>query len=198
MKSSQPTPRTITYVRPYSLPVAYIDLILKCPALLHHHCTSLILLLGADCCHSFERTTKLYNVEARFTRCRRCPASGHGRPRYEHRILNHVLAMDSCSIALSATRTHNQRERWVDVYTYAPFGERVFLASPVPQARISSRDILTIFPTDDAPRKPVSGMLELAPQAFTEYMELSSRTQKRHEQLFNAWSTKPRRRWLVL
>lgn len=106
--------------------------------------------------------------------------------------------MDSCSIALSATRTHNQRERWVDVYTYAPFGERVFLASPVPQARISSRDILTIFPTDDAPRKPVSGMLELAPQAFTEYMELSSRTQKRHEQLFNAWSTKPRRRWLVL
>ncbi|KAI0794000.1 hypothetical protein C8Q74DRAFT_1314923 [Fomes fomentarius] len=89
-------------------------------------------------------------------------------------------------MVVQATRTHSQRERWVDVYTYAPFGERVFLASPVPQARISSRDILTIFPTDDAPRQPVSGMLELAPQAFTEYMELSSRTQKRHEQLFNA------------
>ncbi|KAI0731283.1 hypothetical protein C8Q76DRAFT_587633, partial [Earliella scabrosa] len=85
---------------------------------------------------------------------------------------------------VQAARTHSQRERWVDVYTYTPFGERVFLASPVPQARIASRDVLAILPTGDAPREPTVGMLELPPNAFTEYMELSSRTQKRHEQLF--------------
>ncbi|KAL1943093.1 hypothetical protein VTO73DRAFT_4764 [Trametes versicolor] len=87
---------------------------------------------------------------------------------------------------VQAARPHDQRERWVDVYTYTPFGERVFLASAVPQARIAARDILTIFPVDDAEgaRVPAAGMLELPPQAFWEYMELSARGQKRCEQLF--------------
>ncbi|RDX48260.1 hypothetical protein OH76DRAFT_1309398, partial [Lentinus brumalis] len=85
---------------------------------------------------------------------------------------------------VQASRTHSQREQWVDVYTYTPFGERVFLASPIPQARISSRDILTIFPTEESACQPTTGMLELPPKAFSEYVELSSRTQQRHEQLF--------------
>ncbi|KAI0741531.1 hypothetical protein C8Q80DRAFT_1273948 [Daedaleopsis nitida] len=102
-------------------------------------------------------------------------------------------------MVVQAARTHSQREPWVDVYTYAPFGDRVFLASPVPQARISSRDILTIFPADDCAREAATGILELPPRAFSEYMELSSRTQKRHEQLFrSAWSRKAHRRWMVL
>ncbi|KAI9066951.1 hypothetical protein FKP32DRAFT_1644832 [Trametes sanguinea] len=96
---------------------------------------------------------------------------------------------------VQAARSHNQRERWVDVYTYTPFGDRVFLASNVPQARIASRDILTIFPEEDGVREPTAGMLELPPQAFYEFMELSSRTQKRYEQLFSAWSSKAKRRW---
>ncbi|KAI0766564.1 hypothetical protein BD413DRAFT_146544 [Trametes elegans] len=96
---------------------------------------------------------------------------------------------------VQAVRNHSQRERWVDVYTYTPFGERVFLASNVPQARISARDILTILPEDDAVRAPAAGMLELPAQAFGEYMDLSARTQKRYEQLFDAHSAKPRRRW---
>ena len=109
-----------------------------------------------------------------------------------------VVAISTHAVPIAA-RTHSQRERWVDVYTYTTFGERVFLASPVPQARISSRDILTIFPADDAPRQPTTGMLELPPKAFFEYIELSSRTQQRHEQLFSAWQPhKARRRWLVL
>ncbi|KAH9852062.1 hypothetical protein C2E23DRAFT_903897 [Lenzites betulinus] len=87
---------------------------------------------------------------------------------------------------VQAARTHGQRERWVDVYTYTPFGERVFLASDVPQARIAARDILTIFPEDDGARAPTAGMLELPAQAFWEYTELSARTQKRHEQMFDS------------
>ncbi|KAI0350667.1 hypothetical protein OH77DRAFT_1430657 [Trametes cingulata] len=97
---------------------------------------------------------------------------------------------------VQAARTHGQRERWVDVYTYTPFGERVFLASAVPQARISSRDILTIFPEDEGVREPTTGMLELPPQAFWEFVELSSRTQKHYEQLFSArLFSKTRKRW---
>ncbi|KAI0820367.1 hypothetical protein BC628DRAFT_1341674 [Trametes gibbosa] len=102
---------------------------------------------------------------------------------------------------VQSARTHHQRERWVDVYTYTPFGERVFLASDVPQARIAARDILTIFPADDGARAPTAGMLELPAQAFWEYVELSARTQKRHEQMFDSALggrmnlTKGRRRW---
>ena len=99
---------------------------------------------------------------------------------------------------LTAARSHGQRDQWVDVYTYAPFGDGVFLATPVPHARISSRDILTIFPSDDATRHPVPGMLELPPKAFSEYKELSTYTQKRYEQLYCASATKPRRRWLAI
>ena len=46
-------------------------------------------------------------------------------------------------------------------------------------------------------REPTAGMLELPAKAFYEYMELSSRTQKRYEQLFNAWEPKTRRRWWI-
>ncbi|KAI8974562.1 hypothetical protein BD414DRAFT_468123 [Trametes punicea] len=96
---------------------------------------------------------------------------------------------------VQSVRNHSQRERWVDVYTYTPFGERVFLASDVPQARICATDVLTIFPDDENVHEPTAGMLELPTQAFYEFMELSSRTQKRHEQLFDAWSARSKRRW---
>ena len=86
------------------------------------------------------------------------------------------------------------------MYTYAPFGERVFLASPVPRARIAARDVLAIFPADDDARRPAAGMLELPPKAFAEFVELSARTQRRHELLYCACASaiKPRRRWLVI
>ncbi|OCH87375.1 hypothetical protein OBBRIDRAFT_695139, partial [Obba rivulosa] len=85
---------------------------------------------------------------------------------------------------VQAARSHTQRDPWVDVLTYAPFGDRVFLASNVPQARISARDILTIFPPEDVLRAPTAGMIELPPQAFQEFLELNSRTQERNEVLF--------------
>jgi hypothetical protein len=72
-----------------------------------------------------------------------------------------------------------------------PFGaDRVFLATHVPKARITTSDILTIFPPDDVlrTRSPSPGMLELPEEAFTEFNQLSSRTQERYEKLWNAWA----------
>ncbi|KDQ61578.1 hypothetical protein JAAARDRAFT_31034 [Jaapia argillacea MUCL 33604] len=97
---------------------------------------------------------------------------------------------------VQATRTHGPQDRWLDVNTYIPFGERIFLPSNVPQARISSSDILTIFPSSDVFDMPAAGeMLEVPPKAFAEFIELSSRNQKRYENLWKAYkvdTSKPR------
>ena len=76
------------------------------------------------------------------------------------------------------------RDRWLDVYTFAPFGERVFLATDTPHARISSSDVLTIFPSSDVFRTLDVGMLELPHQAFSEFNELSARNLCRKESLW--------------
>jgi hypothetical protein len=87
-----------------------------------------------------------------------------------------------------AARSHTQRDRWLDVHTFAPFGERVFLATDVPNARIAMSDILTIFPSTDVFRTPAQGMLELPQKAFSEFIELSSRNQLRYENMWNTWT----------
>jgi hypothetical protein len=87
-----------------------------------------------------------------------------------------------------ATRSHTSRDRWLDVDTYRPFGERVFLAADVPNARISANDLLTIFPATDIFRVPDKGMLELPQQAFHEFNELCARNLRRKEVLWNSWS----------
>ncbi|EKM50444.1 uncharacterized protein PHACADRAFT_104496 [Phanerochaete carnosa HHB-10118-sp] len=94
-----------------------------------------------------------------------------------------------------ASRSHKRGDAWIDVHTFTPLGNRVFLPSTVPEARISSLDILSIFPTAD--KIGVSGgMLELPPKAYSEFIELSSRMQEKYEQLFStmAASGKVRRR----
>ena len=96
----------------------------------------------------------------------------------------------------SASRSHSSRETWLDVHTFIPFGSNVFLPSPVPQARISTSDVLTIFTTSDKLTMETpfgSEMLEVTPQAYQEFLELSSRTQKKYERLFDVWSRKLRR-----
>ncbi|KAJ8515717.1 hypothetical protein ONZ45_g6882 [Pleurotus djamor] len=92
-------------------------------------------------------------------------------------------------VIVQAARTHTKLDRWLEVSTYTPFGERVFLATDVPTARIKPTDILTIFPPSDVFRRPDQGMLELPQQAFSEYLELSMRTQQRHETMWNAWAS---------
>lgn len=88
-----------------------------------------------------------------------------------------------------AARTHTKREKYLDVHTYTPFGERVFLASDIPSARISSSDLLKVLPLEDN-RLVTQGMLELPKKAYSQYMELNSRHQKRYESLWSAWVSK--------
>lgn len=75
----------------------------------------------------------------------------------------------------------------MDVHTFTPLGNCIFLPSPVPQARISSSDILSIFPSSDKINF-AGGMLELPPKAYSEFIELSSRMQEKYERLFSALS----------
>ncbi|KAF8075067.1 hypothetical protein FPV67DRAFT_613024 [Lyophyllum atratum] len=89
---------------------------------------------------------------------------------------------------VQATRSHARRDKYLDVHTYSPFGDRVFLSSAVPKARIAPSDILTIFPSTDITRVPAQGMLELPQQAFFEFKELSHRHQERCEDLWSAWT----------
>jgi len=89
---------------------------------------------------------------------------------------------------VQAARSHSRRDRFLEVYTYTPFGDRVFLATNVPSARIMSSDILTVFSAMDKCCSTAPGMLELPQKAFSQYLDLSSRNQKRHERIWNAWT----------
>ncbi|KAJ7626439.1 hypothetical protein DFH06DRAFT_740548 [Mycena polygramma] len=94
-------------------------------------------------------------------------------------------------MVIQAARSHTRRDRFLDVYTFVPFGgDRVFLATHVPKARITTSDILTIFPPDDIlrTRRVSPGMLELPEEAFTEFNAISTRTQERYEKMWNAWA----------
>lgn len=79
-----------------------------------------------------------------------------------------------------ATQTQGQRGRWLDVYTYVPFGDRLFIASTVPQARIASSDLLAIFPF----RTPTTDMIELPENAYKEFLELSTKHQLKYEKMW--------------
>ncbi|KAF8998540.1 hypothetical protein BDQ17DRAFT_1247578 [Cyathus striatus] len=91
-------------------------------------------------------------------------------------------------VIVQAARTHSKREKYLDVQTFAPFGERVFLASDVPHARVASSDILTILPLGDKSHiTDNQGILELPQQSFSKFVELSTRQQKRCESLWKSW-----------
>ena len=75
------------------------------------------------------------------------------------------------------------------MHTYTLFGDRVFLPSACPQARIPPSAVLAVLPQAHAAE---SGVLELPPSAFDEYVALSARTQKTYESLFSVWAAKRR------
>jgi len=87
---------------------------------------------------------------------------------------------------IQVARSHERPDRWLDVYTYPPFGESLFLASPVPQARIVPSDLLVVFPF----RTPTADMIELPVQAYQEYLELSARHQLKHENMWRRWKAR--------
>jgi len=88
-------------------------------------------------------------------------------------------------MVVQAVRSHSRRDRWFDVYTFTPFGDRVFFASDVPQARISSADILAIFPYHACATS--KDMIELPGHAWNEFLELSAKNQKKYEALWRGW-----------
>lgn len=90
---------------------------------------------------------------------------------------------------IQACRSHARHDRWLDVYTYVPFGDRLFLASPVPYARIASSDLLAIFHF----RTPTTDMIELSEQAYQEFMELNAKHRLKYE---NMWRRRKARRAL--
>ncbi|KAJ7133029.1 hypothetical protein C8R46DRAFT_122672 [Mycena filopes] len=91
-------------------------------------------------------------------------------------------------MVIQAARSHTRRDRFLDVYTFLPFSGGTFLATHVPTARITTSDILTIFPPDDVlrARAPSPGMLELPEEAWREFNMLSERTQRRYEKMWEA------------
>ncbi|KAH7911045.1 hypothetical protein BJ138DRAFT_34524 [Hygrophoropsis aurantiaca] len=91
-------------------------------------------------------------------------------------------------MVIQAARSHNRRDRWLDVYTYTPFGDRLFLASAVPQARIPTSALLAIFPD----RTSTTDMIELSAQAYQEFLELSAKHRKTKESLWRGWKARLR------
>ncbi|KAG6331697.1 hypothetical protein ID866_7393 [Astraeus odoratus] len=89
---------------------------------------------------------------------------------------------------IQATQSRTRADRWLDVYTYVPFGDRVFLASPVPQARIASSDLLVLFPF----RTPTTDMIELPEQAYQKFLELSAKHRLKYENMWRGWKAKRR------
>lgn len=91
--------------------------------------------------------------------------------------------------SITAVRHHTKRDKYVDVHAYAPFGDRIFIASNVPDARISSSDILAIIATPgqaEAVHPLAQGMLELSYKSFSDYMKLSITHQKKYERMWSA------------
>jgi hypothetical protein len=84
--------------------------------------------------------------------------------------------------------SHRRRDRWLDVHTYTPFGDHLFLASSVPQARIAASDLLAVFPF----RTTTTDMIELPAQAYQEFLQLKAKHQKKQENLWRTWKAKLR------
>jgi len=99
-------------------------------------------------------------------------------------VVQHQVAI------IQAVRTHDRGDRWLDVYTYAPFGDHIFLASSVPHARIASSDVLIVFPF----RTATMDMIELPAQAYQKFMQLKANHQKKQENLWRDWKATGRLR----
>ncbi|TFK74924.1 hypothetical protein BDN72DRAFT_886047 [Pluteus cervinus] len=92
-------------------------------------------------------------------------------------------------MVVQAARTHTKNDKFLDVHTFSPFGERLFLETDVPDARIQPSDVLAILPSGvslDCSQE-AQGILELGPKAFSEYIALTSRQEKKRESLWKSW-----------
>lgn len=103
-------------------------------------------------------------------------------------VVQHQVMIIQITQSTASGQPHHRRDRWLDVYTYTPFGDHLFLASSVPQARIAASDLLTVFPF----RTTTTDMIELPAQAYQEFLQLQAKHQKKQENLWRAWKAKLR------
>jgi len=116
-------------------------------------------------------------------------------------------------VVVKAVRSHSKRDHLLDVCTFTPIGDRLFIASDFPNARIPASDILTIFPFEytpsasttpqpitltsstssetliedsaiHAPESITVEMLELPSGAFAKFQQLCSRNQEQRDKLW--------------
>ncbi|KAF5316545.1 hypothetical protein D9619_006147 [Psilocybe cf. subviscida] len=107
-----------------------------------------------------------------------------------------VALVDNRVTIVQAARTHSKAEKYLDVITYFPFGERDFLPTPVPDARIASSDLLAVLPlsknanrsatkcgTSSGKRFGFGGeeILELPVSEFTKFVQFSARHESQCE-----------------
>lgn len=91
-----------------------------------------------------------------------------------------------------AAKSHTQRDKWLTVRIYQPFGERVFIVHQTPAARIASKDLLTIIPRNYTMQAREQGLLELPFHTYLEFMDLSTRNQLKMDCLWGQWKAKVR------
>ncbi|TDL23687.1 hypothetical protein BD410DRAFT_786944 [Rickenella mellea] len=101
-----------------------------------------------------------------------------------------VASVQGQVMVVQAAKSYSKRDQALDVYIYQPFGSRVFISPQTPLARISPRDIFTIFTASDGFRPTDLGMLELTQHAYAEFVELSSYNQHKIDAMWNQLKAK--------
>ncbi|KAK2465676.1 hypothetical protein APHAL10511_002220 [Amanita phalloides] len=106
-----------------------------------------------------------------------------------------AIAMVKRQVMIVQTvRPHTKHDTHIDVHAYAPFGERVFIATSVPEARIPASHVLAVVVAPSPPPRTdeesvdavTQDMLELSCKAFAEYRKISLRHQKKYERMWSA------------
>ena len=143
--------------------------------------------------HTLPPYTHNHYAELRIHRSCPRPTPGHGRPRLAQTslLMSKILQLIHLFFVLTASRPHDQCERYLDVYTFTPSTRtgRTFLVSDAPCVRINSGDLLAVFDDDDVLTIP-HDTLELPQKAYDEFSELSSRKGKRFDAVWASWKGK--------
>lgn len=110
-------------------------------------------------------------------------------------VLHRVVKFSKLISSIPAVRYHDSTARFIDVHTFVPLGDRIFTSVDTMSARISSKDVLALFPINAYDMvATMTGELELPEKAFMQYESLRMRNMQRSEGLWSSWKTKTTRR----
>lgn len=86
-------------------------------------------------------------------------------------------------VIVQSVRNHGRSDKYLDIITFDPFGECIFLPSQVPTARIQSSDVLQIL-SNEAARVAQTDILEVPVDFFNQYISFRTRQQPKRESLW--------------